>query len=665
VLIFDLLKYEYLMMQRLGILFIFLFLGASLHAQQRATFLIDSLEQVLEKAVLTDSQRVENLNELAFLLRNTHIEKAAAYAYRATQLARKIGFDKGLARSLGYEGMMAYRQGKYDFAVSYHLESLNVATSIADSVLMAYRYNDLSNVYADMGELDRALDHTLRSLHIKEKINDLEGIATSWRNLGIIHLRKKQYPQALLHLEQAKRLATEIGDTRILAYTCIYLGEWHSQQQKPIQALGFLQEALRLHAQINNRYGLAEAYNSSGEAYLHLARAGQALEYFQKARETAQEIGIKLEIQRAYLGMAHSYEALQNWQKAYEYYQRYAAIKDVILTERNLNHIAFLEAQFQSELKQSQIELLTKEKALQKEQIDKERLSRQTLALLGAFALLLLLIVSLGWQQKKKHNALLQKQNEAISVQKEQLALQAEALQKSNQIKDRLFSIIAHDLRGPMASLKGAIDLFSPEVLNSEELEDIKKSLLHRFSVTDETLQNLLLWARNQMEQEHVQGRHLRLHHLVNRKIDLFAEAAHNKHIALQNRIEPDVYVYADENHLYTILQNLIANAIKFSYEGGTVEIQSELLQGRVRIAVKDSGKGMSMQQRALLFTDKHFTSLGTSGEAGHGLGLYLVKTLTEQNQGRAWVESEEGKGSTFYIELPTQAQRQLKAEEV
>lgn len=263
------------MMQRLGILFIFLFLGASLHAQQRATFLIDSLEQVLEKAVLTDSQRVENLNELAFLLRNTHIEKAAAYAYRATQLARKIGFDKGLARSLGYEGMMAYRQGKYDFAVSYHLESLSVATSIADSITMAYRYNDLSNVYADMGELDRALDHTLRSLHIKEKINDLEGIATSWRNLGIIHLRKKQYPQALLHLEQAKRLATEIGDTRILAYTCIYLGEWHSQQQKPIQALGFLQGLVRIAVQDMGK-GISAQQKSSLFNEKHFSLIGTA-----------------------------------------------------------------------------------------------------------------------------------------------------------------------------------------------------------------------------------------------------------------------------------------------------------------------------------------------------------------------------------------------------
>ena len=656
------------MVQRFILLFIFLFLSVPLYLYPQLSARLaptDSLERALTQKQLPDSQRVEIMNELAFLLRNTQVEKAAAYAYRATQLARKIGFAKGLARSLGYEGMMAYRQGKYDFAVSYHLESLSIATSIADSVLMAYRYNDLSNVYADMGELDRALEHTLRSLHIKEKINDLEGVATSWRNLGIIHLRKKQYPEALLHLEQAKRLATEIGDTRILAYTCIYLGEWHGQQQKPLQALGFLQDALRLHQQINNQYGLAEAYNSSGEVYLYLSRAGQALEYFQQAQKTAQAIGIKLEIQRAYLGMARSYEALNNWQEAYKYYEQYTAVKDVILTEKNLNRIAFLEAQFQNKLKENQIGLLTQERALQKKEIEKERLSRQILALLGAFVLILLLIVSFGWQQKKKNNALLQKQNEEIKLQKEQLALQAEALQQSHRIKDRLFSIVAHDLRGPMASLKGAIDLFSPEVLNSEELEEIKNSLKHRFAVTDETLQNLLHWARNQMEQEHIQGKALRLQHMVNRKIELFAEVAQNKQISLCNMIAPEVYVYADENHLYTILQNLIANAIKFSYEGGKIIISSEQNQGRVRIAVQDTGKGISAQQKSSLFNEKHFSLIGTAGEAGHGLGLYLVKTLTEQNQGSVWVESEEGQGSTFYIELPVQPYGQLSLEKV
>ncbi len=149
------------MQYRNFIFFALVLFSPVLAAQSSAnTMQADSLEQALTQKQLPDSQRVEVLNELAFLLRNTQVEKAAAYAYKATQLARKIGFDRGLARSLGYEGMMAYRQGKYDFAVSYHLESLNIATGIADSILMAYRYNDLSNVYADMGELDRALEHT-------------------------------------------------------------------------------------------------------------------------------------------------------------------------------------------------------------------------------------------------------------------------------------------------------------------------------------------------------------------------------------------------------------------------------------------------------------------------------------------------------------------------
>jgi signal transduction histidine kinase len=154
------------------------------------------------------------------------------------------------------------------------------------------------------------------------------------------------------------------------------------------------------------------------------------------------------------------------------------------------------------------------------------------------------------------------------------------------------------------------------------------------------------------MQGEIINPKNLNLHQLVSENFDFLANIAKQKEIQLLNKVSIDEQVFADENHLRAILRNLIANALKFSYKNGEITISSEVIGENVQIAVKDTGIGMSAEEKEKLFANLYFSTKGTAGEKGSGLGLTLVKELVEKNGGKIWAESEPRKGSTFYFTL-------------
>lgn len=232
-----------------------------------------------------------------------------------------------------------------------------------------------------------------------------------------------------------------------------------------------------------------------------------------------------------------------------------------------------------------------------------------------------------------------------------------EELRKTIVGRDKLYSVIAHDLRSPLASIKMVLNMMvlglSEDVIGKEMyqmLQMVNHSTEDVFSLLD----NLLKWTKSQIGKLNVVYQDFRIDEVVEGVLDIFSLVSKSKNIQLVNDSIDTVTVHADVDMVKTILRNLLSNALKFSYEGSQIIIGSQVETDIVIVSVKDSGKGMSAEDKEkLLKTETHFSRYGTNNEEGSGLGLLLCQDFAIKNGGDLWFESEEGKGSTFFFSIP------------
>jgi len=226
-----------------------------------------------------------------------------------------------------------------------------------------------------------------------------------------------------------------------------------------------------------------------------------------------------------------------------------------------------------------------------------------------------------------------------------------------NANKDKFFSILAHDLRGPFQGLIGFSKILHDDFkkMKTDEVQEIIDDLYHSAEQIYKLLDHLLLWSRIQRGVLEYKPELCNLKNLVSLNIDLLGPLSNRKNIELISEIEDNVEIYSDTNIINTILRNLISNAIKFTGGGGKIRISAlDTKDGFLSVSIKDNGIGILEEDMQKLFKiDSYFTSPGTSGEKGTGLGLVLCKDLIEKCKGILIVESEVNKGSTFTFKIP------------
>ncbi|CAN0489576.1 unnamed protein product, partial [Discosporangium mesarthrocarpum] len=240
----------------------------------------------------------------------------------------------------------------------------------------------------------------------------------------------------------------------------------------------------------------------------------------------------------------------------------------------------------------------------------------------------------------------------------EKEALLKSALSQEIAIKDRFFSIIAHDLKSPFNALLGFSEFLAKRAdkLTAKDIMEYASMINLSSKTIYELLENLLEWGRFQMEKGDLHSEHLNLPDLVKESMPMLKSLAANKNVSLSSQI-PDLTVDADRNMILLVIRNLITNAIKFTPAGGAIEIKAERTGEMVEISISDTGVGIAPHIVADSFAiDKKTTTLGTDGEIGTGLGLPLCKEMIELHQGHIRVESEQEKGTTFRFTLPEAA---------
>ena len=232
-----------------------------------------------------------------------------------------------------------------------------------------------------------------------------------------------------------------------------------------------------------------------------------------------------------------------------------------------------------------------------------------------------------------------------------------EELKKTIQGRDKMYSVIAHDLRSPLGSIKMVLNMFvmtmSPQMIGEEQyemLDSANKSTEELFNLLD----NLLKWTKTQTGRLTVVFQDFELVKSISGVLEIFSLVSSSKNIELIFDSNEEINVRGDIDMVKTITRNLLSNAIKFSFSGSKIIIEVKKIDNMAVVSVKDFGKGMSQEEQQKLFnSETHFSKYGTNNEEGSGLGLLLCKDFATKNKGDLWLQSEEGKGSTFFFSIP------------
>lgn len=262
-------------------------------------------------------------------------------------------------------------------------------------------------------------------------------------------------------------------------------------------------------------------------------------------------------------------------------------------------------------------------------------------------------IFNLSWALVTLVLAMLFFKNEQLSYQ-EQIEEKNRELETLNHTKEKLFSIIAHDLRSPIGQLKSSLQMVNKAYVTPEQFMQVTGKLSVQVDQVYSTLDNLLRWSLSQFKGIQVLPEKVLLRNLIERQaVQFLQQSLEQKNIQLHTE-GLQQQVWADPEHLTLIFRNLIANAIKYSYPDGTITIRAYPDHEQVVVEIRDNGMGMPAEMRDSLFNSVAMVSnTGTSNEKGTGLGLQICKEFTEKNQGKIWVQSAPDKGSSFYVSFP------------
>ncbi|MCF0052867.1 HAMP domain-containing histidine kinase [Dyadobacter sp. LJ53] len=240
-----------------------------------------------------------------------------------------------------------------------------------------------------------------------------------------------------------------------------------------------------------------------------------------------------------------------------------------------------------------------------------------------------------------------------IAEKNQQILKQNVELERINGEKNKLMSIVAHDVRAPLASIQNFLELLTDYELDEAEKKDIKKELLDATNDTMALLSKLLNWSKSQINGVSAQKQRLNLDELLNTTLALERSSATRKNINLDYKIDPAIAIFADRDMMQVVFRNLIGNAIKFTPEGGQVSIESQLSGTDCIIAVRDNGIGISAERQAVIFSLNVQSTYGTKNEKGVGLGLLLTQEFVAAQDGKIWFESAPSDGTTFFVAIP------------
>lgn len=611
-------------------------------------------EKQRERGIEGDTAYIDLLVRFSSDFYAVNVDSLLYYAQKAHGYAQKIGYQKGEAASLRSMGDFYFLTGNYSKMLSCFQQAYTIADRIGEQRLAANIERNIGAFYLDIGKYDDALANYQKAERVARKAGDSLMLAYVLSDISGTHYERGDYDGALRFSREAFEIAGRLGSEYTEAFVRNDIG-------KALCAKGLYQESLQYHLpslqyyiDTHDKLGQTHTSGDLANAYWHLRDTDKALTYSRESYRLAGEIRNKRAIAAASRQLSDIYEARRDYPHALGYFKRYKDFSDSVFNEDTRKKTVEQEARFAYEKKEERLKAeQAKASLLQEHRVQ----SLQLQVSIAVLAMLLLGVAAISLYNsraaKHRNNQLLEAKNREILQQNEEIEKQAALLQLSNLQKDRLFSIIAHDLRGPLGSLKSLLYILKENPGSGERIGPMIYEFSRNVDYTAELVNNLLYWAGSQMNGLTVTPVLLQLQPMAEGILGLFARQVADKHIVLRNELDAGLCARGDKDMIELVIRNLVSNAIKFCRPGDTISIQGKRSGSFVEICVKDTGTGIKEEVLDKITRKENITTYGTSKEKGSGLGLPLCREFVEANKGRFRIESEWGRGSCFYFSLP------------
>ena len=606
------------------------------------------LEKQAKDSYTRDTSYIDILDSLAYGFYRISADSVFLYSKKALAYAKAAGYDKGESVSLRLMGNGYGLNGDYTNMLSCYQQALAIAEKIKSPLLIAKSTINMAIMYySKVGQFDEAMVLFEKAGNLFQSTGDTLDLIKSLQCRGSIWVDRKQYEKAMQVYRRSGELAKAMKNEYMVVTTNDYISAILSAKGSNKEALPYSLATLDYFNRTDDKMRISMSADFVATTYLHLKNYPEALQYARRGLAAATAIKSIPQIREAEQILANAYEAKGDAHNALKYFKLYNYYADSLLNETMLKKTARLEARYEFEKKEARLkEEQDKKDALHKHTVRIKELQISIAVLVIFFLIVLTFLLFRSRAIKQKNNQILQENNEKIEHQAVQLLI-------NNQEKDKLFSIVAHDLKVPLLSLRQMLALIKQGALPEEEIKSIMQELSREADYSSELVSNLLSWAGSQMNGRVVTPVALSLQQVANDTISLFTRQVSEKGIGLKNELPFTLTAWADRTMFEVLLRNLVSNSIKFCNPGDTITIQGATRNGVIEICVADTGIGIAQEILNKIALKESVTTFGTANEKGTGLGLLLCREFAEANQGIFRAESTPGKGSRFYFTLP------------
>ena len=568
-------------------------------------------------------------------------EKALEYFFKSLKKSEALDNKSLIASNLSKIGKVYQIQGDIDQALNYLNRGSNIFKELGYLRQQISLQNTISAIYSDQGDFKEALDILSENLVYFKKSEDKVSIAGTLSNIGEIYRKQGNFTKAMENFKVALKTFEEKGYMQGVAGVSIQIGGIHYDQGNFPLALEYKTKALNISKKIGYKEGIFLAEGGIASIYEKQGIDRKAISLGKNALEFALETENVSQIRDAAFILGTNYKATGQYKEALEMNELYFQMRDSLRSEENQKAVIQLQVRSNYE-KQKAIDDLENEKLVAIETQKKE--SQQKLSIVIGIGLLLISFLALGIFNRLK---ITREQKAIIEEQKKKV-------EQSEKYKEQFLANMSHEIRTPMHAISGMV-----KILKRNEHLPAQDTFLNAMHTSSD---NLVVILNDVLDLSKIEAGKLDIENIpmsptsvIENVAQILKYKAEEKGLQLNYQVENDVpsLIMGDPTRLNQVLINLAGNAIKFT-EKGNVNILLQKENDRLKFSVKDTGIGISKEKVEMVFGAFEQAKDSTTRDyGGTGLGLSISKQLVELQQGKIWAESEEGKGSTFFVELP------------